>query len=138
MRRFLRVSRLWILALPFVLTFLGAGLNQLVLIANGDKFPVMINQKKLDKLTSDDDNDDSNFVPTSHLIEAVPADGMLDDVHCVMTKNTHLNFLADYLDFKVAIFSPGDLILMLSDYIEPYTPFLWAVLVIGALVRKEN
>ena len=96
MRRFLVLS----LILPTVLEFLGALSNQLVLIANHGAFPVMATLRWLG--------------------DAPDANGMLDDIHCVMTSATHLNFLADVFNFHSAILSIGDLSLGLGTYLEPY------------------
>src|SRR4051812_41957359 len=78
-------AKLVILAIPLLATITGAGMNQAVLIANGGKFPVMINEVWTAKL-------DGEF---------------LDDYHCRMTAQTHLNFLADYITFHTVVMSPG-------------------------------
>ena len=115
MRRFLSATYLWILLLPLSCTLIGAGSNQAVLIANGDRFPVLINATKL----KEHDIDDSK-------------DGMVgDDVHCVMTKATHLNFLADIFDFHDAIYSIGDLLLELGEWLWVFCPFVWGFAIIG-------
>jgi hypothetical protein len=63
-------------------------------------------------------------------------DGMIDDVHCVMTDQTHLNALADIFDFKDAgIYSIGDLMIMSGASSEQSCIFLWIVL---ALYREKQ
>jgi len=117
-RQFLRITRVWILAIPLLIGVAGAASNQLVLIANHDKFPVMLNEHKR-----------AAYEPDSN--------GMLDDEHVVMTSATHLNFLADYLDFKSEIESPGDLLLELADYLTPFAPLVWGVWLILDKLRYE-
>jgi hypothetical protein len=114
MVRFLRVTLLWVLLLPPTATFLGAASNQLVLIANHDKFPVMLNETSR-----------AGFEPD--------ANGMIDREHCVMTSETHLNFLADIFDFKDGLYSIGDLLLMLGEWLGAFCPFVWVALVIERL-----
>ena len=56
MRKFLKILRssfLWILLAPFAVQGIGAASNQAVLIANHDKFPVMVNAVKLDEFTGE-------------------------------------------------------------------------------------
>ena len=98
--------------------FTGAACNQLVLIANHDKFPVMLNEAKRVKLTPD-------------------ANGQIDEVHCVMTSTTHLNFLADIFDFHDSISSAGDGLLELGEWLNTFCIFVWAALVIQKL-RATN
>lgn len=88
---FLRKTLLWIVLLPWAIFGLGLTSNQLVFLANHDKFPVAMNPERLLKTPPD-------------------AYGMLDSVHCVMTSDTHLNILADWIDFQSETDSPGDLL----------------------------
>lgn len=118
MRKFLSISRIWILALPLIFTFVGAASNQIVLVANHDKFPVMVNSRNVESHGGVDD------------------EGMLDDIHCLMTDKTHLNYLADIFDFKSSIMSVGDLLLDLGEYTTGFAPFLWAILMIGDATRR--
>lgn len=141
---FLRLTRLWILLLPIAFTFTGAASNQLVLAANHDKFPVMVNERKLREFEQHDRQDQNVIQALGSLvgidIQAPPVndDGMLDDVHCVMTSATHLNFLADWIDLPEATYSPGDLLLELGDWSMNYAPLLWGFLLCSdALRRKE-
>lgn len=104
-------AKLYILAIPFLLILLGAAANQAVVAANHDTFPVMVNDARLA-------NDGINC-----------ANGkvcMIDQIHSVMTPSTHLNFLADWIDLQSAIYSPGDLLLMLGDFLLKYAPLVWA------------
>ena len=112
MFKFLRKTALWILLSPLAIGFLGAASNQAVLIANHDTFPVNINLVKL----------------KGHIDEQpiVLADGtvMIDDVHCIMSSKTHLNFLADEFDLG-SIYSVGDFGILLGEYLWVYAPFVW-------------
>jgi hypothetical protein len=92
MSNFLRKALLFSVLTPSVLTFIGAVSNQLVLIVNHGKFPVMASSALMAKMEPD-------------------ADGMIDDGHCVMTDRTRLNFLADVFNFHNGIESIGDLLI---------------------------
>ena len=119
MRRFISTTYLYLLAAPFLLMVLGAGLNQLVLIANHDKFPVMVNSRNITRHGEVDEN------------------GMIDDVHCLMTPQTRLNYLADVFDFgHEGIESPGDILIDTAEYVSPFAYFGWALLMVVALRRK--
>ena len=114
LRKFICNTFLWVLLSPYALITAGAASNQLVLIANHDKFPVMVNTTKLPKLAD---------------VEGAP-DGMLDDVHCVMTNKTHLNFLADIFDMHDAVYSIGDFALGAGEWLNIFCPFVWGALIV--------
>jgi hypothetical protein len=141
-RHFLCTTFLWVLFLPYALIGVGAASNQVVLIANHDKFPVMLNHKKLIEMTQ----------PTVTLVEILEGkepkeqpkadavadeDGMIDDIHCVMTDKTHLNALADVFDMHDSIYSIGDFVLMIGEWMGTFTPFVWGALAIKRLYEKE-
>ena len=109
---------LWVLLLPYALTGLGAASNQLVLIANHDKFPVMLNEAAR-----------AHFQPD--------ANGLIDKEHCVLTNETHLNFLADIFDFHTGWLSIGDLLLMLGDWLSGFCVYVWIVLVVKSLYQRR-
>lgn len=138
MKKFFKKTFLWVFAIPFLSLLLGASLNQLVLFANNDRFPVMMNSAKineyklqLEKAAQAEDEQAIFF------LEALQY-GYLDDVHIIMTPRTHLNFLADWIDLKDATYSPGDLLISLGETGLGYAPVVWIVLVTGRLIRKEN
>src|SRR5579872_6798880 len=109
--RFFRVTMLWIVLLPYLFIGVGAASNQLVLIANHDKFPVMENDWRASKETV--------------------IGGVIDPkAHCLMTPETHLNFLADIFDFKDAIYSIGDFLLMFGEWLQTFCVFVWVALVV--------
>jgi Family of unknown function (DUF5317) len=117
--KFLRVTMLWITLLPLACEAIGAASNQLVLIANHDKFPVMLNAQKTIKYEPDD------F-------------GLIDDTHCVMTRETRLNFLADIFDFKDGIYSVGDGLIELGTWGWTWAPFLWAGLLLRKIIQEGD
>lgn len=92
----LRKTFLALVLLPYALTFTGAALNQLVVVANNGKFPVLENPAWIAKDKSEGSLSD---------------DGMTDNIHCLMTKDTHLNLLADLFNFGEGIYSIGDLMM---------------------------
>lgn len=133
-KKFIRATYLWIFLLPVGLYVAGIGCNQAVLVANQDRFPVMWNTYKAVKLDQDiikatqskdpDKAEDARF----DLI-ALEEYGYLDDTHILMSDKTKLNFLADWIDFRLATYSPGDMMIFASESLWDYFPFLWAVLI---------
>ena len=131
-RKFLSVTFLWVLLLPAALQILGALSNQVVLWANHDKFPVMVNPVKLQVMTGADpaENPDGTVtVRGGHFVILPDGTIMMDPTHCLMTKQTHLNFLADVFDFHDAIYSIGDLGLELGEWLGDFCPYLWGFLI---------
>ena len=130
-RHFLCSSFLWILLAPYIVTGLGAASNQAVLIANHDKFPVMVNAVKLDEYTGEPKIDIVTVLTGKPSAEKPkPTDAAyIDDVHIVMTDQTHLNFLADVFDMHEAIYSIGDFGLMLGEWMQSFCPMVFLALV---------
>lgn len=124
-RRFFCSSLLWLLLAPTAFIGAGAASNQLVLIANNDRFPVMANSVHLKQMSL---MDSGTFTESGQ-----PIDGMLDDVHCVMTNNTHLNFLADIFDVHDAVYSIGDFSLMLGERLDYFCFPAWVLI----MLRKQ-
>jgi hypothetical protein len=129
---FFKRTSLYLLAIP-VLTFaLGLLSNQAVLVANHDKFPVMYNEYKVNayrlglerdlKTCQELTADDSPDAPPTDVCDPIVFDlaalkfGYLDDTHVIMTSKTHLNFLADWIDLRSAVYSIGDALLELGEY----------------------
>ena len=135
---FLRRTSLYLLAIPVLFTILGAASNQVVLIANHDTFPVMLNDKKLQvqEMTEPREQKAINFnkpIPAFETGDTV----MLDDVHCNMTSETHLNFLADVFDLHNAIYSIGDFMLMLGEWLGSFTFAIFVFDVVRKLRKHE-
>ena len=122
---FLRRTSLYLLAIPVLFTFLGAASNQLVLLANHDTFPVMVNDKKLQEMTEPEEK--PTGIQFAKPMSAFAADDAvyLDDVHVAMTSHTHLNFLADVFNLHDAIYSIGDFMLMLGEWFGVFAPFVF-------------
>jgi hypothetical protein len=123
-----------VLAIAPLLYVLGTASNQAVLIANGGKFPVMLNSRqqqaevaKQEALQSLFTADDKPNVPAPN------PDGMIDDIHCVMSKSNHLKFLADYLSLGDGWYSPGDLLIIGGYKLWLYAPLVWLVLILRKL-----
>ena len=139
MFKFLRKTSLYLLAIPVLSIGIGAASNQLVLFANNDKFPVMWNDYQiaqydlmLHKIAAGKDKDAAEQAGFD--IVALEEDGFIDDTHCVMTPDTHLNLLADIFDMKDAIYSIGDFLLMLGEWLMAFAPFVF----LFDVVRKLN
>lgn len=108
--------KLYIVAIPTLCIVFGAGLNQIVLIANHDKFPVMVNH---DKTVTEDSPEGLN-----------PGD-MMDHDHVVMSDTDHFRFLSDIFDLG-SIYSVGDGFIELGEYLSSFAWFVW----IYAICRK--
>ena len=138
--KFMRASCLSILLLPYGIFGLGVLSNQAVLWSNGDRFPVMLNARKIDKILSQDQEQDLASIlgikPKAPIAKTPDPDGMLDDTHCVMTSKTHLNALADVFDLG-SIYSIGDFTLYLGEWLMTWTPFVWGYAVIKKLYDSE-
>ena len=135
MWNFLKKTSLYILALPLLLIVLGAASNQVVLIANHDTFPVMLNDKKTQAMTVEQKFVASPILKPQPAMEEADGTVMLDDVHCVMTHKTHLNALADVFDLG-SIYSIGDFALILGDYLWAFAPFLFVFDATRKLVKQ--
>jgi hypothetical protein len=119
MRHFLRVTMLWVLLLPYAFIFVGAASNQLVIIANHDKFPVMMNEAAR-----------AHFEPD--------ANGLIDKEHCVMTDKTHLNALADIFDFGDGWYSIGDELIDFGVWLNGFCIYVWIALVVKSLYQRRR
>jgi hypothetical protein len=123
-RKLFRSSLLWILVAPYGIFGLGVASNQAVLMANHDAFPVMVNPVKL-----------AGFLPDGVVITPGQSQ-MIDTVHETMTKDTHLNALADIFDLG-SIYSIGDFGIILGMWLNTFAPVVWGTLVIKKLYDKE-
>ena len=126
--RFLAVTYLWILLLPYATGFIGAASNQLVLLANHDTFPVMINDARLYAYVHEDCDDDCQLL-LSH--------GYLDEEHVIMTPDMHLKFLADIFDNHGDIASIGDLFIWSGEWLARFSLYVWVALVSRKIWRSS-
>ena len=137
MLKFLRKTYLYVLALPLAFSLLGALSNQVVLYVNHDTFPVSVSKAKVFEYSQElqeaaqSEDADTSAAAQVKLVEL--EHGMLDEVHCVMTDQTHLNWLADVFDFRHETDSIGDLSLDLGAWMWNFAPFIWGVLVVRKL-----
>lgn len=112
--KFLRVTRVWIILLPYLFFGLGLVSNDAVLIANHGKFPVMF---------------------TDHLPNV---DGMYDDQHCVMTGETKLNALGDIFDYGSATASVGDIMLDIGRWLRTICFYIWLTMALPRLYWADS
>ena len=103
----------------------GDVLNHLVLISNGDRFPVLINERQLRNENEGRKNVDFE------------KDGMIDNEHFPMTKDTHLNFLGDIIDIGSETLSIGDLLIEGGEWIWELAPYLWGSLLVLKVTKEE-
>lgn len=138
---FIGKTMLWVLLLPSTVWYTGAASNQLVIVANNGKFPVQTNPTYLAKHRLEVDREIAEAQAAGdggavQAIQSVDAQGMLDSVHCVMTKNTHFNLLADIFDLHSGIYSIGDFMLMLGEWLGTFCPYVWGALALMKLKEK--
>ena len=112
-RKFVIETFVWILLLPVALIVLGAAMNQVAIIANHDAMPVLINSGK---------------ISVGDGTRVFDGREMLDPMHSVMNKNTHLKVLCDILDFQDGIYSIGDEFLLLGGWLWAFAPYTWGFL----------
>src|ERR1035437_212492 len=126
MFKFLRRTALWIVAVPLLCWTLGLASNQAVLVANHDCFPVMWNEAKVNLYryhaqktveTGGEDAEDASIKL------ALLEHGYLDDTHILMTKDTKLNYLADWIDLRNT-YSIGDFLLYAGSTGMEYSPII--------------
>ena len=138
MFKVLRKTSLYLFAVPLLLIFLGSASNEAVLVANHDCFPVMMNDAKINLYHNElalaaaagDEKADIANVLLEH--------GYLDDTHVIMTADTRLNFLADWIDLRTATYSIGDLLLFLGEWLMSVATPVWFYTVVMRLAKKEE
>src|ERR1700679_1871156 len=127
-----------LILVPLLILGLGIFSNQLVLFANHDRFPVMLNQTKLSRFVEKEDKPTLPFGFDSRIryeeSATTPIDlgpeGMIDLVHCVMVPDSRLKPLADVWDLGSTIFSVGDFMIMLGSWLLNFTPIMWLALIL--------
>lgn len=142
MFKFLRKTLLWIILLPLAASFLGTVSNQLVLNANNDTFPVRENNAKIAyrvlRLEELAQSKDPRVAEEARFRLLALSHGYIDSTHVVMTDETHLNWLADIIDFHTATYSVGDMLIELGDWSFEYASILWLGAVASRLYRKTD
>jgi len=137
MLKFLRRTSLYILVIPTLMFMLGVASNQAVLMANHDRFPVLVNETKMAEHVGTHDVQVGGITITVPNPATTEADGtvMIDDVHCLMSHKTHLNALADVWDLG-SIYSVGDFGILLGSYVWGFAPFIFLFDVVRKLQVK--
>ena len=144
-----KVPYWYLIAIPLLMTFMGAASNQAVLIANHDKFPVMVNEEKLQKFCQPEDAGNS-FAAAIAKALGVPAKDtqmaepdpftcsnggeFMDDTHVIMTSKSNLRPLADVFDMYDRIYSIGDFSMMLGERAWGWAGIAWLTLAIRKLI----
>jgi hypothetical protein len=115
--RFFLNTFLWLLLIPIGMQFCGVLSNQTVRWANHGTFPVYINQALKEEMETSGrlflSNDD-------HL--------MIDQLHCVMTDQTHLNFMADVFLEGTDYVSIGDILQSYGKDLSPWILIIWGTI----------
>jgi hypothetical protein len=62
---------------------------------------------------------------------------MIDDVHCIMDEQSHLKALADIFDFHTAIYSVGDGLIELGQWLMGFSMPVWMFEVVRRLRKQE-
>jgi hypothetical protein len=154
-----KVPYWYLIAIPLLSIGLGAASNQAVLVANWDKFPVMLNNEQIAEKCQPPAPPENIFqllnpiVPirklnhSTSLFEARPAhfdaqacaaggdffDG--DDVHVIMHKQSKLKWLADVFNFGGDIYSIGDGGIELGSWLLSWTPIAWLALIVRKFIE---
>ena len=104
----MKIPYAYLLVGPTLLYALGFFLNKIVIAANGGIMPVLINGCSAERFSE------------------------RDFIHACMTHTTHLKFLSDWIitNHGTAVYSPGDYLLSLYDYVFVLALILWAALMI--------
>ena len=102
-------AALWVLLAPPLLFLVGAALNQIVMAANHGLMPVQVQ---------------GGCMPGT-------GDGA---GHVCMDANTHLKFLADWIQLHIGTASIGDTLIWLGDWLWYPAIFLW----VGMMLERER
>ena len=126
MFQFIRKTALYIVLIPAAIWGTGFASNQAVLMANHGTFPVLCNAFKAQamRIRAEAEVQEANDESDNESVE-IP-EGYLDFTHVIMTKDTHLNALADVFDLKGdGIYSIGDFMLMLGEWLGGFSLVVW-------------
>lgn len=136
--KFLRKFPYWyLIVVPVLLFCLGVVSNQSVLIANHGKFPVMLNPAWMATQCAPIDKDDEEYavIPAA---SCKKGGEMIDMTHSVMGPNSHLKALGDIIPLGRNIYSIGDGLLYLGDWLLSFMPFMWVALVLRKLYTTAD
>jgi hypothetical protein len=128
MLKFLRKSKLYLFAIPFLLWTLGAGMNQIAINANHDSMPVLYNA--------------GNVRAFVHVDEGYPIESqgemLTDGIHSVLTSESRFYILCDIIDFHNVKYSLGDGVLFASRWLESVIPYVWGLALYAEVRKKEE
>lgn len=136
-----------VVAVPLAAFWLGLGLNQIVLVANGGKFPVMASPRMQAKLRADAENKETFDIRDS-VVRPGSEDEQgqfYDNIHSQMGPNSRAKFLADWITLNGGsyppfdnlvggIYSPGDFLILAAASCWPFVIPAWALL----MVKRAN
>lgn len=135
--KFLRKFPYWyLIVVPVLLFCLGVLSNQAVLVANHGKFPVMMNPAWTEAKCSLK-NVDPDLIPLIPANHCSKGGEMIDRTHSIMGPNSHLKALADIFPLG-AIYSIGDGLLYLGEWLLSFSPFMWLALTLRKLYVAES
>ena len=127
----------YLLVIPILLYSLGVVSNQVVLIANHGKFPVLLNEAKLTKFCPSPDEIDPKYRKI-----ACASDGSggkyIDLTHVVMDDTSRLKLLSDVIDLHSEIVSIGDVLIFLGDFLGGILPVMWLGLILRKLMSSDK
>jgi hypothetical protein len=116
--KFLRVSLLGLLILPFGLKYGGILSNQACLWANHGYMPVYVNE--------------------FYQRQSGWYEGSSDGLHTILTKESHLIFLSDIWRKGNIYESIGDILMDTGDEIWPFCFAIWGGLLVVKVYRNEQ
>jgi hypothetical protein len=118
-----------VFAAPLLLMFMGVCSNQLVLISNGGKFPVMVNEKQRIEHQQSTEVDIGDLHVVVPVAEKQESQFLGDDVHSIMGKNSHLKALADIFNIGEGVASIGDFLILAGEKMWAFAPVIWLTLI---------
>jgi hypothetical protein len=114
-RLFQRVPNKALLIAPQLFFWVGAALNQLVLVANNGQMPVLF--------------------PGG--CNADIREGLAGSVHTCLESATHLKFLIDFINLgRMGIWSLGDVLITIGDALSG--PLFWCWLTLALLATRSE
>ena len=125
--QFIKKSRLYFFAIPFLFVVIGAGLNQIAVNCNHDSMPVVFNEGNRD-----------GFIHEGFPRTLPDGTVLLDPRHSLLTSKSRTFLLDDIVDFGTSKFSVGDGFLYAADWMLPLMPYFWGMALYADLRKKED
>lgn len=120
MRRYLTFLAWPLLAVPQVLFYLGALLNQIAVAANKGLMPVLMSG--------------CTVGPLGKVMNGVR---VLDEMHSCMEPSSKFKILCDWINLHSSVLSIGDVLLYLGDLLIAPAFWMWLAYVLYRASRKE-